>query len=94
MQPNPPNELTPEGKQVRLVRASDVAQCRNLGTITARAASIFGKVDVAEDQAVDARNKAAKMGGNAIVKFIKSAESPPINEPGAQTFTVYLCESK
>jgi hypothetical protein len=92
MRPNPPNELTPAGQRVRLVeRAADVAGCVNLGTISARAASVFGKVDLAEDQAVMARNKAAKMGGNAIVK---SEAALQIQEPGGQTFTVYLCETK
>jgi len=89
IQPNPPNELTPEGKQVRVIeRASDTAACRSLGKITGRAASVVGKVDVVEDQTVDARNKAAKAGGNAILR----RENPsPVAEPGTQAFEVFLC---
>jgi hypothetical protein len=89
VQPNPPHELTPEGKQVRVVeRASDVAACRSLGKITGRAASVVGKADVVEDETIDARNKAAKAGGNAIIR----RENPaPVAEPGTQAFEVYLC---
>lgn len=88
-QPNPPNELTPEGGQVRVIeQASEVAACRSLGKITGRAASVMGKADVAEDQTVDARNKAAKAGGNAILR----RENPaPVAEPGSQAFEVFLC---
>jgi len=88
-EPNPPNELTPEGKQVRVIeRAADAANCRSLGKITGRAASVVGKVDATEDAALDARNKAAQAGGNAILR----RENPtPVSEPGAQAFEVFLC---
>lgn len=87
VQPNPPNELTAGGKKVRVIeRAADVAACRSLGNVTGRAASIMGKVDIAEDEAVDARNKAAQAGGNAIIR-----RDNPVPEPGAQVFEVFLC---
>ena len=90
MAPNPPNTLTPEGEKVTPVdRPADVAKCRSLGKVIGRAASVFGKVDLATDQLVDARNKAAKLGANRLVR---RGEDQPIAEPGTASFEAFLCD--
>jgi hypothetical protein len=88
-QPNPPNVLTPEGEKVVVVPTlANLTDCRSAGMITARAASVFGKVDMTEDQTVDARNKAAKLGGNRVMR---REATEPVAEPGTRSYEAFIC---
>jgi hypothetical protein len=89
VQPNPPNVLTPEGEKVVVVATlADLTNCHSAGMITARAASVFGKVDLKTDQEVDARNKAAKLGGNRVMR---REATEPVAEPGTRSYEAFIC---
>jgi len=82
-------ELSPAGAGVRLVSADAVANCENLGKVTAsvvaKAAGIPRHPDAVQDDLnVTARNSAANMGADTIVPASKV-------EDGKQAFNVYRC---
>jgi hypothetical protein len=88
---NPPHSLTETGTRVRIAdQAAEALDCRSLGMIRARAASILGKVDIETDQQVDARNKAAALGANMV---IARQEPLPVAEPGSRLYEAFLCGS-
>lgn len=82
-------KLSPGGEKVRVLEASEVATCKELGNTTA---SLMAKVaginrneeKVAKELEMLARNAAAKMGGDTVVAV--SAV-----EDGQRTFAVYQC---
>lgn len=82
-------ELTPEGKNVRVLGRNDVANCQHVGSTTA---SVVDKVAglkrkehiVKENLEILARNAATNMGGDTIVPASKI-------DRGKQTFNVYKC---
>ena len=84
--------LTTEGQNVRVLDATNVADCQKLGVTTSKTASqvmIFSRTDrkVHEELESLARNEAAEMGGDAIV-----ATGAP--REGRQSFGVYRCKSR
>ena len=88
-EPNAPNTLTVDGARVRVAeKPTEVIECKSLGLLTARAASVLGKTDLVADQQVNARNKAAAFGGDTV---IVRANALPVAEPGAQTYEAFLC---
>ena len=81
-------KLTPQGENVAVLQASEVANCDR---VTATTVNVTSKVvinrqpaKVAADLRTYARNRAATLGGDTIV-----ATSQPRN--GEQTFDVYRC---
>lgn len=82
-------DLTPEGRNVTLAGAADVANCQRVGRATARSLDEVIRVDrsarrLQEELLTLARNEAGAMGGNTIVP-----ES--VIEEGSQIFGVYNC---
>ena len=83
--------LTTEGEEVRVVDATEVADCQKLGTTTSKTATrvvIFARTDrkVHEELESLARNEAAEMGGDAILTTGAPRE-------GRQSFEVYRCKT-
>lgn len=81
--------LSPEGEAVKVLDASETANCERLGQTTSRVVNKVGFLKRKESQkAVEletlARNEAASMGGNAIVAATEELE-------GQQRFIVYRC---
>ncbi len=82
-------ETTPEGKEVLLVKANNVEACSRVGTASASVKHRVGVFErsidkVTEELVALGRNKAAEMGGDAIV-----AKGEP--EEGSMSFDVYKC---
>ena len=82
-------ELSPEGKKVHVLRATDVEHCRVLGkttaTVTDEVIGLKRKEHIVQSNLeILARNAAAEMGGDTIVPMGKVHE-------GKQTFKVYKC---
>ena len=81
--------LTREGENVRVLQASAVANCRNIGKITSKTSDriIFARSEhkIREELEALARNEAVDMNGDAVV---------PIGaiEEGRQSFEVYRCD--
>lgn len=81
--------LTDQGAQVTQGAAADVANCTQVGVVSAntRAKVVVKRVDgkVREELLVLARNEAANLGANTIV---------PDGEPveGKQSFRAYRCD--
>lgn len=85
-------ELTPAGKKVRVLNATEVSSCRHIGRTTATVADDVAGMKRREHIVKDnlemlARNAAAEMGGDTIVP------SSEIKD-GNQTFKVYKCVGK
>ena len=64
--------LTPEGKQVRVANAAEVAGCKELGNVTGKVKVTVGPMARDEDKIAGeiealARNEAVSLGANAIV---------------------------
>jgi hypothetical protein len=82
-------QLTDAGSGVAQASAADVANCREVGTISSNTKSRVvlerNSASVREELIVLARNQAAQLGANAIV---------PIGEPvdGTQSFRAYDCD--
>lgn len=80
---------TPEGENVRLMTAADVAKCEHIGKTTV---SVLGAVagvqrsqhKVQRELNTLARNSAAEMGGDTVVPLAPAEE-------GKQSFAVYRC---
>jgi len=81
--------LTPAGEKVRVLEASEVASCEELGNTTV---SLLAKVaginrneeQVAKELSMLARNAGADMGGDTIVAI------SPVKE-GKRSYAVYKC---
>ena len=74
---NPPPMLTEAGRGVHVeTRYDAVLQCKSLGMILGRAASLMG--DIASEQETDARNRAGAMGGNRIIARQTSMVTEPL----------------
>jgi hypothetical protein len=83
--------LTSGGQSVRILQASEVANCEKIAETTSRTSDrviIFARSDRKVREELDslARNEAADLGGDAIVP-IGTADD------GRQSFGVYRCES-
>ena len=83
--------LTSRGQSVRILQASEVANCEKIGETTATTRDrviIFARSDrkVREELESLARNEAAELGGDAIVRIGTATD-------GRQVFHVYRCES-
>lgn len=83
--------LTPEGRSVRVLRASEVTGCLKVGKATAQTREQvvnFARSDrkVREELESLGRNEGAELGGDAIV---------PVGNPagGRQSFDVYRCRT-
>jgi hypothetical protein len=81
--------LTPEGKKVRVLSASEVAQCQKVGRTTANTKAVVAGFERSEERVREeleflARNAAPDLNGDTVV---------PVAEPkdGRQTFDVYRC---
>ena len=82
-------KLTPGGEKVRVLEASEVSTCKQLGDTTV---SLLAKVaginrneeQVAKELATLARNAAADMGGDTIVAI------SPVKD-GKRSYSVYKC---
>ena len=84
--------LTDEGGNVRILRASAVADCQKISTVSSKTADrvvIFARSDrkVREELESLARNEAADSGGNAIVPIGAIGN-------GRQSFDVYRCQDR
>ena len=80
---------TVEGKKVRLLTATEVEHCRQLGSMTSQVADHVGAIprgreEVEDDVLQNAKNAAAEMGGDTLVATSEMKE-------GKQTFSVYSC---
>ena len=82
-------ELTPEGEKVRVLEASEVADCKRLGHTTSSgkdkilAAKRHDETVLRELRDM-ARNSAAEIKGDTIVTMTEVKE-------GKQTFAIYKC---
>jgi hypothetical protein len=80
--------LTDGGAGVNQATATQIAQCRHVGSVSSSTQDKIGversRGKVAEELVVLARNEAASIGGDTIV---------PMSEPvdGRQDFAVYRC---
>jgi hypothetical protein len=84
-------ETTPDGEKVVVAQATGINNCTRKGEVEAALKSRVGGFErnatkVAGELEAQARNEAAKMGGDTIV-----AESPV--RDGKKTFGVYRCRS-
>ena len=82
-------EPTKEGAEVRLVEASDIEACRNLGTTNAFVKHKVGIVARSEEKVTEelvtlAKNSAAEKGGDSIVAKGPASE-------GSMSFDIYKC---
>ncbi len=82
-------EITEDGKNVALVKASDVSDCLKLGSTNAGVTYKIGILtrdedDVNEELIIVAKNSAAKRGADSIV-----AKGPAIE--GKMSFDIYKC---
>jgi len=85
-------KITAEGEQVRAISARQAASCRKIGKATV---SVLDKVAFVERSTETmgkeletlARNSAASMGGDAIVRISAIKE-------GEQSFNVYKCRQQ
>jgi len=84
-------KATDEGEQVRLVSAGQAASCRKIGKTTVSVLSKVGFVErsketMGEELGTLAKNSAASMGGDVIVRVSDIKD-------GEQSFDVYKCIS-
>jgi len=82
-------EPTKEGAEVRLVEASDIETCKNLGTTNTFVKHKIGVVTRSEEKVTEelvtlAKNSAAEKGGDSIV-----AKGLP--SEGSMSFVIYKC---
>ena len=81
-------ELTIQGSQVRLGTESELKQCQILGStrfsLSATRVKLMQEEDMKDRLAVEARNFAARIGGNMVL---------PVGaiEEGKQSFKIYNC---
>lgn len=82
-------EPTKEGAEVRVVEASEIETCRNLGTTNAFVKHKVGIIarseeKVSEELVTLAKNSAAEKGGDSIVAKGPASE-------GSMSFDIYKC---
>ena len=84
--------LTDKGRDVRILQASQAADCQKVGTVHCKTADrvvIFARSDrkMREELESLARNEAAELGGNGIV---------PIGtmKDGRKSFDAYRCQAR
>mgnify|MGYP002713030957 CR=1 FL=1 len=82
-------KTTPEGEKVRVLDASEVTSCKELGNTTVALLDKIAGIDrsrekVAEELRILARNSAAKIGGDTVVPISDISD-------GQQRFAVYKC---
>lgn len=78
-------KLTPEGEKVAVAASpGQMRHCESLGRITAYSTNL--EQDVEKQRLINARNKAAQMGGNRIV-----AGQATLMTVGGREFDVYRC---
>lgn len=82
-------ELTPEGNRVRILNASEVSSCSELGTTTVSLLAKVAGIDrdaekVQQELNTLARNSAGKFGGDVVVPITEAAN-------GEQSFRIYQC---
>lgn len=82
-------KVTPEGQDVAVAKAADVADCARKGKVTVSVKGNVGRMErnqmkVTTELATLARNEAAALGGDTVV-----AESEIID--GRQVYGVYDC---
>lgn len=82
-------EPTKEGSEVSVVTASSIESCKKLGTTKTSVKHKVGFVTRSEEKVTEelttlAKNRAAEMGGNAIVANGAASE-------GSMDFTIYKC---
>jgi len=80
---------TPEGEQVRLISVRQAASCRKIGKTAVSVLAKIGFVErsrekMGEELEILAKNSAASMGGNVIVRVSGIKD-------GEQSFDVYKC---
>ena len=83
--------LTSEGKSVRILQPSEVTDCEKIAQTTSTTrdqVAMFARTDQKVREELDslARNEAADLGGDAIVRIGTATD-------GRQSFDVYRCES-
>ncbi len=81
--------LTPGGEKVRVLDASEVATCKELGSTTVSSAAKVAGINrneerVEKELAMLARNAAANMDGDTVVPITAVQE-------GQRTYAVYKC---
>jgi hypothetical protein len=82
-------KLSPEGEDVRVLEASEVANCEHVGKTTVRTKATIGGLERHEEKVQSelnalARNSAPDIGGDTVVPVDKPVE-------GSQVFEVYRC---
>ncbi len=82
-------QLSVDAEDVELVKATEVSECKKVGSTTSNVMSKFGFYDrdeakVSEELLNLARNETINMGGNTLVAASAVTE-------GSQRFTVYSC---
>jgi hypothetical protein len=81
--------LTPDGEKVRVLNASEVSSCQEVGktqvSLRAKVAGVNRNEEkVANELSMLARNAAADMGGDTVVPATPVAD-------GKRTYTIYKC---
>jgi hypothetical protein len=82
-------KTTPEGEKVRVLDATEVATCKELGAATVSLVDKVAGIErdpqkVQKELELLARNSAARMGGDTVVPASDISD-------GQQRFTVYKC---
>lgn len=82
-------EPTREGSEVLVVKASNVENCKKVGTTTTSVKHKVGIITRSEEKVTEelttlAKNKAAEMGGDSIVAQGEAVE-------GSMSFNIYKC---
>lgn len=78
--------LTPEGQKVRTISTTVAVQCRHVGMVHSFKAALEGSYLAAQ---VDARNKTAAAGGNAVVWINQTQDR---NGGGEVLGEAYACQ--
>lgn len=83
-------DMSPEGKQVMLVKPANVTSCRHLGVTTSTVKGSIGNLNrpehkVTEELQAMAKNQAAVMGGDSIIAKNETRTQ------SSMAFDVYKC---
>lgn len=83
-------ELTPEGGKTRVLSASEVMNCKRLGTTTAITKAVVAGVERAPERVQEELEALAR---NSAAADLKGDTIVPIGKPkdGKQVFEVYRC---
>jgi len=85
-------DLTPEGERIRVLKPSDIGECKKVGitTVSVKASVLTidrGEGKVERELQYLARNAAKDLGGDSVVPASKVAN-------GSQVYDVYSCIKK